>query len=56
MKLNIQLKKFKKPALLWYSTEQLTFDKAQELGMKSRLDEEMGQFRSRIAQKVAEVM
>jgi hypothetical protein len=45
-----------KPALPWYSTEQLTMDKARELGMQPRPGEDMGQFRARIAQKVAEVM
>lgn len=44
----------KKPALPWYSTEQLTFDKAREMGMTARPGEDMGQFRSRIAQKIAE--
>jgi len=43
-----------KPALPWYSTEQMTMDKARELGMTPRPGEDMGQFRSRIAQKVAE--
>lgn len=45
-----------KPALPWYSTEQLTMDKARELSMQPRPGEDMGQFRARIAQKVAEVM
>jgi hypothetical protein len=44
----------KKPALPWYSTEQLTMDKAREMGMTARPGEDMGQFRSRIAQKIAE--
>lgn len=45
----------KKPALPWYSTEQLTMDKARELGMTPRPGEDMGQFRSRIAEKIAEM-
>ena len=54
--LDMQPKKLKKPALPWYSTEQLTMDKARDLGMTPRPGEDMGQFRARIAQKVAEVM
>lgn len=54
--LDMTPKKPNKPALPWYSTEQLTFDKARELGMTARPGEDMGQFRSRIAQKIAEVM
>jgi hypothetical protein len=45
-----------KPALPWYSTEQLTMDKARELSMQPRPGEDMGQFRARIAQRAAEVM
>ena len=43
-----------KPALPWYSTEQLTMDKARELGMQPRPGEDMGQFRARIAQRASE--
>jgi hypothetical protein len=50
----MQPKQPKKPALPWYSTEQLTMDKARELAMTPRPGEDMGQFRARIAQKVAE--
>ena len=52
--LELKPKAPKKPALPWYSTEQMTMDKARELGMTPRPGEDMGQFRSRIAQKVAE--
>jgi len=52
--LELKPKAPKKPALPWYSTEQLTMDKARELEMTPRPGEDMGQFRSRIAQKVAE--
>lgn len=52
--LDLKPKAPKKPALPWYSTEQMTMDKARELGMTPRPGEDMGQFRSRIAQKVAE--
>ncbi len=45
----------KKPALPWYSTEQLTFDKARELGLNPRPGEDMAQFRTRIAQRIAEI-
>jgi hypothetical protein len=43
-----------KPALPWYSTEQLTMDKARELGMQPRPGEDMAQFRTRIAERVAQ--
>jgi hypothetical protein len=43
-----------KPALPWYSTEQLTMDKARELSMQPRPGEDMGQFRARIAQRASE--
>ena len=43
-----------KPALPWYSSEQLTMDKARELGMMPRPGEDMGQFRTRIAERVAQ--
>ena len=52
--LEMKAKAPKKPALPWYSSEQLTMDKARELGMQPRPGEEMGQFRTRIAQRVAE--
>ncbi len=52
--LELKPKQPKKPALPWYSTEQMTMDKARELGLSPRPGEDMGQFRSRIAQKVAE--
>ena len=52
--LELKAKAPKKPALPWYSTEQLTMDKARELGMTPRPGEDMAQFRTRIAQRVAE--
>ena len=52
--LELKPKKPNKPALPWYSTEQLTMDKARDMGMTPRPGEDMGQFRSRIAQKIAE--
>ena len=54
--LDMQPKQPKKPALPWYSTEQMTMDKARGMGMTPRPGEDMGQFRARIAQKLAEVM
>lgn len=54
--LELKPKAPKKPALPWYSTEQMTMDKARELGMTPRPGEDMGQFRSRIAQRISEVM
>ena len=53
--LELKPKAPKKPALPWYSSEQLTMDKARELGLSPRAGEEMGQFRTRIAQRVAEL-
>jgi hypothetical protein len=53
--LELTAKAIKKPALPWYSTEQMTMDKARELAMNPRPGEDMGQFRARIAQKVAEI-
>jgi hypothetical protein len=52
--LDMQPKANKKPPLPWFSTEQLTMDKARELAMNPRPGEDMGQFRSRIAQRIAE--
>ena len=54
--LEIKAKAPKKPVLPWYSSEQLTMDKARELSLQPRPGEDMGQFRARIAQKLAEVM
>ena len=48
--LELKPKAPKKPELPWYSTEQLTMQKARELGLTPRPGEDMGQFRSRIAQ------
>jgi hypothetical protein len=52
--LDMKPKAPKKPALPWYSTDQLTMDKARELGLTPRAGEEMGQFRTRISQRIAE--
>lgn len=52
--LEIKAKAPKKPALPWYSSEQLTMDKARELNLQARPGEDMGQFRSRIAKFLAE--
>ena len=52
--LELKPKQPKKPALPWYSTEQMTMDKARELGMTPRPGEDMGQFRARIAQRISE--
>jgi hypothetical protein len=54
--LELKPKQPKKPALPWYSSEQLTMDKARELSLQPRPGEDMGQFRTRIAQRIAEVM
>lgn len=52
--LEIKAKAPKKPALPWYSSEQLTMDKARELNLQARPGEDMGQFRTRIAKSLAE--
>jgi hypothetical protein len=52
--LEMKAKAPNKPALPWYSTEQLTMDKARELGLQARAGEDMGQFRTRISQRIAE--
>jgi hypothetical protein len=52
--LDMKAKAPKKPGLPWYSTDQLTMDKARELGLTPRAGEEMGQFRTRISQRIAE--
>lgn len=53
--LDMKPKKPNKPPLPWFSTEQLTMAKAKEMGMSPRPGEDMGQFRSSIAVKVAEL-
>ena len=53
--LDMKPKQIKKPGLPWYSTDQLTMDKARELGLTPRAGEEMGQFRTRISQRITEL-
>lgn len=53
--LDMKPKQIKKPGLPWYSTDQLTMDKARELSLTPRAGEEMGQFRTRISQRIAEL-
>ena len=52
--LDMQPKQPKKPALPWYSTDQLTMDKSRELSLTPRPGEDMGQFRTRIAKRISE--
>jgi hypothetical protein len=52
--LDMQPKQPKKPALPWYSTDQLTMDKSRELCLTPRPGEDMSQFRTRIAKRISE--
>ena len=45
----------KKPKLPWFSTEQLTLEKGREIGVQANPGEDFGQFRSRIAKRIAEL-
>jgi len=45
----------KAPKLPWYSTEQLTLEKGREVGINPNPGEDFGQFRSRIAKRIAEL-
>jgi hypothetical protein len=46
----------KKPKLPWYSTEQLTMEKGREVGVNPLPGEDFGQFRSRIAKRIGELV
>ena len=50
--LDMSEKVLKKPALPWYSSDELTMLKGQELGLNAYAGESMQQFRSRIAAKI----
>jgi hypothetical protein len=53
--LDMTEKVIKKPALPWYSSDDLTIAKGRELGLNAYAGESMGQFRQRIAQEIAKV-
>ena len=51
--LDMTPKEAKRPALPWYSTDDLTLAKGRELGLNAYADESMGQYRQRISQAIA---
>ena len=53
--LDMEVKKNKKPDLPWYSTEELTAKKAQEVGCPAYAGEGWQQWRSRISQKIKQL-
>ena len=53
--LDMEVKKAKKPELPWYSTEELTKAKAQEVGCNAYAGEGWQQWRARISQKIKQL-
>jgi hypothetical protein len=53
--LDMEVKKPKKPELPWYSSEELTAQKAQEVGCPAYAGEGWQQWRSRISQKIKQL-
>jgi len=53
--LDMTEKAHKAPKLPWYSTEQLTMEKGKEVGINALPGEDFGNFRSRIAKRIAEL-
>ncbi len=51
--LDMTPKEMKRPALPWYSNDELTLAKGQELGLQAYAGESMGQYRQRISQAIA---
>jgi len=51
--LDMTPKEAKRPALPWYSTDDLTLAKGRELGLNAYAGESMGQYRQRISQAIA---
>ena len=51
--LDMTVKENKKPALPWYSSDDLTMAKGRELGVIPNAGETMGQYRQRISQAIA---
>lgn len=50
--LDMTVKEVKKPAMPWYSTDDLTLAKGRELGVTPYAGESMGQYRQRIHQQI----
>ena len=53
--LDMEVKKIKKPELPWYSSEELTKAKAQELGVNAYAGEGWQQWRARISQRIKQL-
>ena len=50
--LDMTPKELKRPSLPWYSNDELTLAKGQELGLQAYAGESMGQYRQRISQAI----
>ena len=53
--LDMTPKELKRPSLPWYSNDELTLAKGQELGLQAYAGESMGQYRQRIAQHIGKL-
>jgi hypothetical protein len=53
--LDMTPKEIKRPAMPWYSTDELTLAKGRELGLNAYAGESMGQYRQRIAQQIGKM-
>jgi hypothetical protein len=53
--LDMTPKEIKRPAMPWYSTDELTLAKGRELGLNAYAGESMGQYRQRIAQQIGKL-
>ena len=53
--LDMTPKELKRPSLPWYSNDELTLAKGQELGLQAYAGESMGQYRQRIAQYIGKM-
>ena len=53
--LDMTPKEIKRPALPWYSTDELTMAKGRELGIQPYAGESMGQYRQRISQQIGKM-
>ena len=53
--LDMEVKKAKQPSLPWYSSEELTIKKAQEIGVQAYAGEGWQQWRARISQRIKQL-
>ena len=53
--LDMTPKEIKRPAMPWYSTDELTLAKGRELGLQAYAGESMGQYRQRIQQHIGKM-